>query len=60
MGSLWPGSSRREDNHAKWEKDDPKGAIRAKGKFATGNSKSGAKPRGHLKSDARRSGGWFR
>lgn len=32
-GNLNDGKS-REERHAKWEKDDPKGAIRAKAKFA--------------------------
>jgi hypothetical protein len=53
-----PGSGeRREENHAAWEARDPRGAIKAKADFATGRSQSGAKPRGHLKSDARRGGG---
>jgi hypothetical protein len=52
---IYPGSSRREDNHAKAQQN--KEFFKNMTKFATGNSKSGGKPQGHLKSDARRDGG---
>jgi hypothetical protein len=55
MGSIYPGSSRREDNHANAQKN--KEFVKNMTKFANGNSKSGGKPQGHLKSDARRDGG---
>jgi hypothetical protein len=55
VGSIYPGSSRREDNHAKAQQN--KEFFKNMGKFAQGQSKSGAKPRGRLKSDARRDGG---
>jgi hypothetical protein len=34
MGLLWPGASRREENHAKWETADPKQAVKMKAKEA--------------------------
>jgi len=34
LGDLWPGASRREENHAAWEENDPHAAIRAKGRHA--------------------------
>ena len=52
---IYPGSSKREDNHAKAQKSPE--FVKNMTKFANGNSKTGATPRGHLKSDARRDGG---
>lgn len=34
FSGLWAGASRREENHAKWEDADPKGAITAKARHA--------------------------
>lgn len=34
LGNLWPGASRREENHQQWEDTDRRGAIRAKGRHA--------------------------
>jgi hypothetical protein len=36
--SIWPGASRREENHQRWEDNDPRGAIRAKGRLAAQES----------------------
>jgi hypothetical protein len=33
---VYPGSSKREDNHSNWEKKNAKQAIKAKGKYAMG------------------------
>jgi hypothetical protein len=48
----------RASNHLKTQ-NGPNGGrfLRDMAKFAQGNGKTGAKPRGHLKSDARRDGG---
>jgi hypothetical protein len=46
---------KRAANHFKAQKSPE--FVKNMTKFATGNSKSGGKPQGHLKSDARRDGG---
>jgi hypothetical protein len=51
-GRSYPGSSRREDRHSEWEKNNPKQAITAKGKFAQG-TRSAPKMRGYAKDNAR-------
>jgi hypothetical protein len=46
---------KRAANHFKAQKNPE--FVKNVAKFAQGNSSSGARPRGHLKSDARRDGG---
>jgi hypothetical protein len=52
MGA-YPGSSKREDNHQKWEKNNPQQAVRAKGKYAMG-VRAGGNPSGKNQSRGQR------
>jgi hypothetical protein len=49
------GLGRREENHTRAQQNPE--FFKNMARFAQGQSKSGAKPRGHLKSDSRRGGG---